>query len=147
MVLHPNQEELIAGDQEGRIVRWDLRANACTEHLIPEPETAIRSVSVSRDGKFMAAVNNKGNLYTWQLENSELTPIKMSKVHDEYVLKCLFSPDSSMLATTSSDGTAKIWRIFGEHGEPTFELDKTLAGHKVRFVSHFGKSLYLIFIL
>lgn len=30
--------------------------------------------------------------------------------HKRYTLKCKFSPDSTLLATTSADQTAKIWR-------------------------------------
>lgn len=33
VVVHPNQAEVISADQDGRIARWDLRANQCTEHL------------------------------------------------------------------------------------------------------------------
>lgn len=32
------------------------------------------------------------------------------KAHKRYALKCKFSPDSTLLATTSADQTAKIWR-------------------------------------
>jgi G protein beta subunit-like protein len=31
------------------------------------------------------------------------------KAHDRYGLKCLFSPDSTYLATSSADGSIKIW--------------------------------------
>jgi G protein beta subunit-like protein len=32
------------------------------------------------------------------------------KAHKRYALKCKFSPDCTLLATTSADQTAKIWR-------------------------------------
>ncbi len=31
------------------------------------------------------------------------------QAHKRYGLKCLFSPNSTLLATSSADGTAKIW--------------------------------------
>lgn len=31
-------------------------------------------------------------------------------MHERYGLKCKFSPDSTLLATTSADQTARIWR-------------------------------------
>ena len=34
VVLHPNQGEIISSDEDGRIARWDLRMNLCTEHLV-----------------------------------------------------------------------------------------------------------------
>lgn len=36
VALHPNQIDLFSGDQCGRVIRWDLRANACREHLVGE---------------------------------------------------------------------------------------------------------------
>ena len=59
VTLHPDQTELISGDQEGRVIRWDLRANQCIEHLIPEPDVAVRSVDIASDGSYVAVVNNK----------------------------------------------------------------------------------------
>jgi WD40 repeat protein len=38
--LHPNQGELISGDQTGHIRVWDLTANACSCELVPEVGTA-----------------------------------------------------------------------------------------------------------
>lgn len=32
------------------------------------------------------------------------------KAHNRYTLKCKFSPDSTLLATTSADQSVKIWR-------------------------------------
>ena len=32
------------------------------------------------------------------------------QAHKRYGLKCLFSPDSTLLATSSADQTVKIWR-------------------------------------
>ena len=110
VALHPNQTELISGDQDGRIVRWDLRANQCTEHLIPELDTAVRSIAISSDARLLAGVNNKGNCYIWQLNGSDVCPLKMVKVHQPaYALKCKFSPDDKKFVTTSSDRTARVW--------------------------------------
>ncbi len=38
VVLHPNQAELISGDQNGSVRVWDLTAGACSRELVPEGE-------------------------------------------------------------------------------------------------------------
>jgi len=115
VTLHPNQGELYVGDQSGSIHCWDLKTDV-NEHLIPEPDAAITSVSIDPMGTMMAAVNNKGNCYLWTMNAnrkhgpSSLHPKKKFQAHSKYILKCLFSPDSTLLATTSADGTCRIWR-------------------------------------
>eukprot|EP00041_Stephanoeca_diplocostata_P006933 m.95962 g.95962 ORF g.95962 m.95962 type:complete len:303 (+) comp16628_c0_seq1:160-1068(+) len=125
VALHPNQAELISGDKDGRMVRWDLRANQCIEHLIPAVDVAIRSVSISPDANLVAAVNDDGNCYVWQLTGHDLCALKMLQSHTPaYVLQCKFSPDSKLLATTSSDTTAKVWDATKD-----FELTHELREH------------------
>ncbi|XP_046362212.1 target of rapamycin complex subunit lst8-like [Haliotis cracherodii] len=113
--LHPNQGELFVGDQAGSIHIWDLKTDN-NEHFIPEPDAAIQSISIDPMGTMMAAVNNKGNCYIWTLtggkreEPTQLHPKTKFLAHNRYVLKCLFSPDSTLLATTSADQKCRIWR-------------------------------------
>ena len=59
--LHPNQREIIIGDQSGRVLVWDLMANDCHRELVPEEGDmpAIRSVVMCPDGSKMLAANNK----------------------------------------------------------------------------------------
>ncbi len=53
--LHPNQVELIYGDQtgslKGQTAVWDLRTNTCTRALVPsgKVETPLRSISISSE--------------------------------------------------------------------------------------------------
>ncbi|KAJ1095996.1 hypothetical protein NDU88_001145 [Pleurodeles waltl] len=113
--LHPNQAELIVGDQSGAIHIWDLKTDH-NEQLIPEPEVSINSVHIDPDASYMAAVNSSGNCYVWNLtggigeEVTQLIPKTKIPAHKRYALQCRFSPDSTLLATCSADQTCKIWR-------------------------------------
>lgn len=63
----------------------------------------------------MASLNSKGGCHVWRLtgglkeERTVFYPKQLIPAHQKYGLKCLFSPDSSLLATTSADGTVKLW--------------------------------------
>lgn len=63
----------------------------------------------------MAAVNNKGNCYVWNLSNNKETQLTetMPKLkidtHTKFALRCKFSPDSNYLITTSI-GVVKIYQ-------------------------------------
>ncbi|XP_047486512.1 target of rapamycin complex subunit lst8-like isoform X2 [Penaeus chinensis] len=113
--LHPNQAELFVGDQSGVIHIWDVKTEH-NEQLIPEPDASIQSIAIDPEGTYMAAVNNKGKCYVWRLSGGTgdtpitLTPTKSLLAHNKYALKVKFSPDSTMMVTTSADHTAKIWK-------------------------------------
>ncbi|PBC28217.1 Target of rapamycin complex subunit lst8 [Apis cerana cerana] len=113
--LHPNQAELIVGDQSGVIHLWDLRSDH-NEQLIPEAEASVQDVAIDQDGTYMAAVNNKGHCYIWTLtggvgdEPTRLNPRHKLSAHKRYALRCKFSPESTLLVTTSADQTARVWK-------------------------------------
>ena len=58
--------------------------------------------------------------------------------HDDYLLRCVISPDVTCIATTSADKTVKLWSIIPSGGSPQnttgggvkFELDKVLTHHQ-----------------
>lgn len=113
--LHPNQQELIVGDHSGIIHRWNLK-NDQSEQLIPEPGSSVQHIDLDPQALYMAVVNNKGNCYVWALsegedkESTQLHPKNKILAHNKYALCCKFSPDSSLLATTSADHTCRLWR-------------------------------------
>jgi len=136
VALHPNQTELVSGDQHGNIRVWDLAANACSCELVPELNTAVRSVSISLNGTMVVAANNNGVCYVWKLMKrsgsvgglttlaTHFEPHAKLQAHDTYVLKCLLSPDMRVLATASADCTVRLWNVGGG-----FQLVQTLTGH------------------
>ncbi|CAA6654974.1 unnamed protein product [Spirodela intermedia] len=133
VVLHPNEKEIISGDQNGNIRVWDLTANSCSCELVPEVDTAIRSLSMMWDGSLVVAANNNGTCYVWRLLRgtqimSYFEPLHKLQAHGGYILKCLLSPElcdpQRYLATASADCTVKIWNVDG------FALERTLVGHQ-----------------
>uniref|UniRef100_T1JEE6 Target of rapamycin complex subunit lst8 n=1 Tax=Strigamia maritima TaxID=126957 RepID=T1JEE6_STRMM len=113
--LHPNQGELVVGDQNGTIHIWDLNTDNA-EQITPDIDTSIQSVDVDPERNYLAAVNSKGTCYVWGLkggvgkESTQVNSPRNFQAHKRYALKCKFSPDSTLLVTTSADQTAKIWK-------------------------------------
>nr|CAD7592521.1 unnamed protein product [Timema genevievae] len=122
--LHPNQAELVVGDQSGVIHLWDLKTDHNEQLVtmldrqfrIPEAEASIQDIAIDPEGLHMAAVNNRGHCYIWSLtggvgeEPTKLNPKQKIDAHMRYALKCKFSPDSNLLVTTSADMTVRIWK-------------------------------------
>lgn len=139
--LHPNQTELIVADEGGCINIWDLRTDK-TEQLIPEPNgVTISCVDIDPDTSYLAAVNTQGTCFVWsvsQYQNPDcmmtVNPRAKLKAHSKYALKCKFSPDSTLLATTSADHSVKIWQT--SHFELTSTLTVPLSSDAASEIPH-----------
>lgn len=113
-VLHPNQQDLILGDQNGVVHVWNLRSDH-SEQYLAQPGCSVQSVAVDSQGLHMACVTNLGTLHVWDFASGgkdQTVAEQRQKItaHKRYGLKCKFSPDSSALATTSADQSTKLWR-------------------------------------
>jgi G protein beta subunit-like protein len=125
--MHPNQTMLISGDRNGTINMWDLVSNVCAHAITPEPNNAIASVDVSRDGAHLAAATYNGTVYLWDLVGDmqhEPVAVTFFTAHSEYLLSLKFSPSCSVLLTTSGDNIAKLWSI------PDGAYLKSFVGHQ-----------------
>ena len=114
VTLHPNQIELLAGDQNGSIHVWDIR-NERKEIHSSDNDVSIQHISIEPEGNWLAAVDNRGSCYVYRLKSHDQRTTCLKKrlrlpAHRKYALKCKFSPDSTLLVTTSADTTAKVWR-------------------------------------
>ena len=132
VVLHPNQQHLILGDQAGHVHLWDLRTDKA-EKYTPQTEASVQCVAVDLTGVLMAAITNKGVAHVYQLQQPQTKQIQLGDAepnidkgcynhtpsaeylkkldaHKKYGLKIKFSPDSNLIATCSADSTAKIWK-------------------------------------
>jgi len=123
-VLHPNQGEVISGDEEGNIRVWDLTANQCSVEAVPEGKTPIRSVTVASDASLLVAANNRGVCFPLKMGRGGMDMLPKVEAHNSYCLKCVLSPDARWLATTSADKTIKLWSV-----ERKFELERKLEAH------------------
>jgi len=113
VALHPNQTELYIGDQSGMIHIWDLQADK-SEQIEVDYDISIQDISIESEGNHLAAVDNKGNCYNFTLKKNNGAQAMQKRLkfsaHKKFILKCQYSPDSTLLATASADQTAKIWR-------------------------------------
>jgi G protein beta subunit-like protein len=148
-VLHPNEVEIIFGDQNGEIKVWDLQLQKARSFCqIEMPQVSITALEISKDAKKLIMGNSAGIFCVWESEGTQIiqstaqgqiqqvnygstedfNPIQDEEAHpDQYILRCKLSPNKKYLATCSSDRTCKIWAYNGEVEE--FQHHQTLSGH------------------
>jgi len=129
--LHPNQSEIVAGDQEGRVCVWDVRGSSAApvKEVQIEAEAAVRALAISPDGRRLAVASNRGRMVVYALagkDTGQMAQVAAFQAHSTYILQCAYSPDSALLATASADHTVKLWRAHDD----AYVLDKTLSGHQ-----------------
>lgn len=148
VVLHPNQGELIAGDENGNIRVFDLTQNKMSYEQHSGVGSAVRSLSIAADASLAATSHDNGKVVLWKLPNgrqtiSQLEEQVVFQAHKTYVsshpayhefpfeqgrvskpgavqaLKCRLSPDMSCLATASADSTVRLWSVRSLVNDPT----------------------------
>jgi len=156
-VLHPNQHELVVGDANGVVHIWDMRAKAAVSHT-PEPGASVQCVAIDPTANFIACTTNKCSVHILSAHGADssiteteasqdgkendkqsinsssggkrLQPVKkISDAHKRYALKCKFSPDSSILVTSSADQTCRVWDVRND-----FEFIAEMTEEKQRWV-------------
>jgi len=140
VALSPNQAELLTGDQNGNVKIWDLNADRCREELTPVQDIPVRSISIGFDASLVAVGSHKGKVFLYQpTSEKKLELVGDFQAHNDYLLKCVVSPDVNMVATTSADKTIKLWSAAGK-------LEATLAQHQrwVWDAVFSADSLYLV---
>jgi G protein beta subunit-like protein len=139
VVLHPNQAELIVAEESGNLSIFDLSQDLFVYSKFPNGQIGIRSLSISLDGGIVVSANNKGEVCVWKKMECALDLIQTFSAHNDYILKCMISPNGKMIATCSSDYSVKLWTMKGE-------LIKEMKEHK-RWVwdcAFSSDSLYLV---
>ena len=69
----------------------------------------VRSLAVSKDGKWIAAGTNNGHAFVWDANTFDQVFSHEEGFHD--IVGVDFSPDSTRLVTASKNRTASVWDI------------------------------------
>lgn len=71
-VLHPNEVEIIFGDQNGEIKVWDLQINKARQFWqLDLPSISITALEIAKDCTKLIAGNSAGFFYFWESEGAQ----------------------------------------------------------------------------
>ena len=130
VVFSPHDEQTVATAGEDCTVKLWQNFDMPPKSLPHSNGAAVNSVDFSPDGRYIASVDSKGNLFLWTADGEPIgEPIRS---HEESTFAVKFSPDSRYIATASDDGTVKLWSVqaLQQNTETVYEPATTLPNHR-----------------
>lgn len=114
---------LAAGDDDNRIILWDVMSQSMVRELPLVHTSRVTSLAFSHDGAWLASGSYDRQVMLWDLATDEASPLIG---HTNYVLSVAFSPDDTVLASGSRDGTIILWDVGSNQ-----RIGLPLSGHGV----------------
>ncbi|EIJ36593.1 hypothetical protein [Thiothrix nivea] len=120
------QRWLYSNSNDGTVKQWE--ADLPGQWLVDLPGAATAS-AISPDGKHLVVGLQDGGMQVYALPDVGLKPDLQQEIkdaHGTFVLRFAFNKDGSLLASSSHDETAKIWKV-GADGK--LVLEHTIEDH------------------
>ena len=122
--FHPDESNIIvSGNNQGEIALWDLQGDSRkTEKRYDGDYQQVFALSFTNDGQKLASAGNSptgdrnanSNITVWKFPEGDILKGKnffQFRGHDFVVSHVDFSRDGKKLATSSFDGTVKVWNL------------------------------------
>ncbi|NJM16546.1 MAG: hypothetical protein HC896_15275 [Bacteroidales bacterium] len=136
--LSNNGQTVYAGTDNGEVKQWSLSNKASTT-LVSYANNTIYSIDANATGEFLAIGDKFGTVRIIRARNGET--IKTFSAHTARIFDLAFDPPGNYLASTSLDGTIRLWSLTNMTLPPI-----TLTGHNswVLSVSFSNDGNYLV---
>jgi WD40 repeat protein len=122
LAFSPDASYLAAGIETGQVQIWHADNAAATDRLGGQGP-AVVSLAFAPDGRSLASGDSAGQVWVWRLPSAasgrgraaqrrrEATATGSIVGHAGAVEQLAFSPAGGLLASGSSDGTVRLWRV------------------------------------
>ena len=125
LAFTPDGERLLVSDNDENLKIWDVENGK----LLSEG-AGYSAIAISPDGSRLATSSgNQGTIVVWDFSGVLSVDVQDSPTtlslpvvatlsgHNSFVQQLVFSPDGNLLASTSIDGTARVWSLGAQGGE------------------------------
>lgn len=115
IVLVRQAEVLVLDPKSGRERRLNGLANGA-ETATAGLATRVLDIDISPDDRYVAGVGDDGSVMVWELATGRLRA--RARGHRERAVNVAYFPSGDLLATSSWDGTARLWDMSAIEATP-----------------------------
>jgi WD40 repeat protein len=99
---------MVTGSYDGMLRLWDLNTGVVLKKMEGH-RSRVRALAISPNEEWIVSGDEDGELIAWHGETGEQLNQPINKAHNGCIFSLDFSPDSSTLASGSSDTTTMLW--------------------------------------
>ncbi|MBA7568337.1 hypothetical protein ES708_10058 [subsurface metagenome] len=99
-------KSVYGGTDDGKLIRWNI-SNGEARTVYDNKGNGIHAISINKNGSRIVMGDKPGNIIIVDLRSGKR--ISQVKGHTTRVLDISYSPDNTQIASSSFDGTIRIW--------------------------------------
>lgn len=113
IALSPDSSTVAAASEDGTVREWDLATGMQRGPSLIDITRDFLSVAYSPDGSIILGGNGRGELHGWIRATGE-PALETFNAHRSDLWHIEFAPSGTTFATSSSDGTVRVWTLNGD---------------------------------
>jgi WD40 repeat protein len=107
VTVSPNNQILASGADD-KIIIWNI-ATSQRLRTLSAPSKSTRSLTFSKDGKYLLSSHTDGTIKLWNWQTGAL--LKTVRGHSDSVVAIVACPNNRTLVTGSMDHRLSIWKL------------------------------------
>ncbi len=109
LAFSPDRRLLASGDRSGRILLWNL-VDGTLQQVLNGHDAAVWSLSFQADGRRLVSASDR-QVLVWDLASNAWLTTLTPTPDGGRLTRAVQSPDGSLLAGTTTNGTAWLWDL------------------------------------
>jgi len=114
LAVSPDGTILVTGSEDKTLRIWDVETGELQRRLVAHTD-GVTGVAITSDSRFIISISGRQNIIdntvrVWNVETGEQRAILRG--HTKSITSLALASDDSFVVTTSSDKTARMWKLF-----------------------------------